>query len=118
MTVPGAGCIISAVVSRTGRFHLQVKIAEAFRLSEEALIVIGGRISVRDQAARRLEATISWSIKSAGEKVQVELLGVDGDVHVLVKSASRMPTTLVDWGKNADNIWRFTDWLMKTQPKA
>ncbi len=118
MTVPGPGCIICVVVSRTGRFNLQVKLAEAFRLSEEALIVIGGRISVRDQAAGRLEATIPFSFKSAGEKVQVELLGADGDVLVLVTSASRMPTTLVDWGKNADNISRFTDWLMKAQPKA
>jgi len=67
-----------------------------FRLSEEALILIGGHISVRDEAARRLEATIPFSFKSFGERVQVELLGVDGDVLVLVKSASRMPTTLAD----------------------
>jgi len=106
------------VVSKTARFHLQVKLVEAFRLSEEALIVIGGRLSVRDQAARRLEATVPFSFKSFGEKVQVELLGIDGDVLVQVKSVSRMPTTLLDWGKNADNIARFTDWLTKTQPQS
>lgn len=106
------------MVSRTGRFHLQLKLADAFRLSEEALIVIGGRISVRDQAAGRLEATIPISFKSWGEKVQVEVLGVDGDVLVQVESASRLRTTLIDWGKNADNIARFTDWLTKTQPRS
>jgi hypothetical protein len=116
--MPGPCLDNQLVVSRTGRFHLQVNLEDAFRLSEEALIVIGGRISVRDQTARRLEATIPFSFKSFGEKVQVELLGVDGDVLVLVKSASRMPTTLADWGKNADNISRFTAWLTKTQAKA
>jgi hypothetical protein len=110
--------IIEVVVSRAGRVHLQVRLSDGFRLSEEALIVIGGRISVRDQAARRLEATIPLSLKSLGEKIDVEVLGVDGDVLVQVKSASRMPTTLINWGKNADNILRFTNWLAKTEPKA
>lgn len=96
MPEPRAGSIIRVVVSRTGRVHLQIKLEDAFRLSEEALIVIGGHISVRDEAARRLEATVPFSFKSFGERVQVELLGVDGDVLVLVKSASRMPTTLAD----------------------
>jgi hypothetical protein len=110
--------IIEVVVSRAGRVHLQVRLSDGFRLSEEALIVIGGRISVRDQAGRRLEATIPLSLKSLGEKVDVEVLGIDGDVLVHVKSASRMPMTLIDWGKNADNILRFTNWLAKTEAKA
>jgi hypothetical protein len=102
------------MVSREGRVRLQVKLADAFRLSEEALIVIGGRIAVRDQAAGRLEATLPFTFKSFGENVHVAVSGVDGDVQVEVKSASRLPTTLIDWGKNADNLKRFSDWLTKT----
>jgi hypothetical protein len=106
------------VVSRESRVHLKGKLVDAFRLSEEALIVIGGRISVRDQAAGRLEATIPVSLKSWGEKVQVNVSGVDGDVLVQVKSTSRLRTTLFDMGKNADNVKRFADWLTKTEPAA
>jgi hypothetical protein len=102
------------VVTREARIHLEVKVADAFRLSEEALIVVGGRISLRDSVAGRLEATVPFSFKSWGEKIQVCVSGVDGDVLVEVKSSSGMRTTLVDWGKNADNIKRFSDWLMKT----
>jgi hypothetical protein len=39
---------------------------------------------------------------------------VDGDVQVQVKSTRRMSTTLIDWGKNADNVKRLSDWLTKT----
>jgi hypothetical protein len=104
------------VVSRESELHLQLKVADAFRLSEEALIVIGGRISIRDQAAGRLEAITPWTMKSWGETIQVAVMGVDGDVFVHVKSACRLSTTIVDWGKNADNLKRFGDWLTKTAP--
>jgi hypothetical protein len=102
------------VIYREREFHLEVSRSEAFRLSEEALIIVGGRISLRDQAAGRLAATTPFSFKSFGETVQVEVSGANGDIRVQVKSASRLPTTLVDWGTNDDNIRRFGDWLTKT----
>jgi hypothetical protein len=44
-----SGCLIIVnVISREKQIVLQAKVADAFRLSEEALIVIGGRISDRD----------------------------------------------------------------------
>jgi hypothetical protein len=70
--------------------------------------------SPRDQGTGRLAATIPFSFKSFGETVQVEVSGVDGDIRVHVKSAGRLPTTLLDWGKNHDNVKRFGDWLTKT----
>jgi hypothetical protein len=103
------------VVAREGQIHLQDKLADAFRLSEEALIVIGGRISHRDQASGHLNATIPWTMKSWGEHVQVAVAGVDGVVTVHVRSSSALSTTLVDWGKNSDNVKRFTDWVTKTR---
>lgn len=99
------------MVSREGRIHLGVKLADAFRLSEEALIVVGGHIVLRDPAAGRLEAKIPFSVKSFGENMHIEVSGVDGDVLVQVTSATRAPWTLGDWGKNADNVNRFTDWV-------
>jgi len=38
---------------------------------------------------------------------------VDGDVLVQIKSRSSLPTTLIDWGKNADNVRRFLSAVAK-----
>ena len=93
---------------------MQATVADAFRLSEEALIVIGGRIAVRDQVAGRLFATTPWSFKSWGENIHVVVGGADGDVSVDVRIESKLSTTLIDWGQSADDIKRFGDWLTKT----
>jgi hypothetical protein len=103
------------MVSREGQFHLQASVADAFRRSEEALIAIGGRISVRDQATGYLTAKTPWSIRSWGDNIKVVIAGADDDVDVHFRSDSRLPTTLIDWGKSADNMKRFGDWLTKTQ---
>jgi hypothetical protein len=70
-------------------------------------MAVGAGIRKRDQAAGRLEAIFPLSWRSWGEKVGVDVLGVDGDVVVQVKSKSTLRTTLADWGKNAYNVRRF-----------
>ena len=102
---------------RKGEFRLQLKVDDAFRLSEEALLLIGGRLSVRDLATGSLEASTPWNLKSWGEYITVAVVGVDGDVIVDVTIASRVPTTLIDWGQSADDLKRFGDWVTKTQPR-
>ena len=106
--------IIDDVISREARFHLQATVADAFRLSEEALIVIGGRIAVRDREAGRLFATTPWSLKSWGENINVAVGGSDGDVSVQVRIDTKLSTTLIDWGQSSDDMKRFGDWLTKT----
>ena len=93
---------------------MQATVAEAFRLSEEALIVIGGRIAGRDRAAGQLFATMPWSLKSWGENIWVAVGGSDGEVSVRVRIDSKLSTTLIDWGQSADEMKRFGDWLTKT----
>lgn len=85
----------------------------AFRRSEQALMAIGAGIRKRDQAAGRLEAAFGINWRSWGENIEVDVLGVDGDALVQVKSRSAMPLTLEDWGKNADNVRRFLGALTK-----
>jgi hypothetical protein len=76
-------------------------------------MAIGAGIRKRDQAGVRLEAIFPVNWRSWGESVGVDVLGVDGDALVQVKSRSRLPTTLIDWGKNADNVRRFLSALAK-----
>lgn len=94
---------------------LPAKVADAFRLSQEALIVIGGRITVRDPGTGHLVGTIPWSMKSWGETITVAVGGADGNASVYVRSESRLATTLIDWGQSADNLKRFGDWVTKDQ---
>ena len=70
-------------------------------------MAIGAGIRKRDQPAGRLHAIFPISWRSWGETVGVDVLGVDGDALVQIKSRSRLPTTLIDWGKNAQNVRRF-----------
>ena len=103
------------MISREHQFHLTDSVADAFRLSEEALIVIGGRLKVRDRQAGRLVATTPWGFKSWGQNIQVAVGGADGDVSVHLTIESKVSTTLIDWGQSADDMKRFGDWLTKTR---
>ena len=76
-------------------------------------MAIGAGIRKRDQAAGRLDAIFPISWRSWGESVGVNVLGVDGDALVHIKSRSALPTTLIDWGKNGDNVRRFLAALTK-----
>ena len=76
-------------------------------------MAIGAGIRKRDQPAGRLEAIFPISWRSWGETVGVDVLGVDGDALVQIKSRSRLPTTLIDWGKNGENVRRFLSALAK-----
>ena len=61
-------------------------------------MAIGAGIRKRDQAAGRLDAIFAISWRSWGESVGVR---------------SALPTTLIDWGKNGDNVRRFLAALTK-----
>jgi hypothetical protein len=70
-------------------------------------MAIGAGIRKRDRASGRLEAIFPISWRSWGENVGVDVLGVDGDALVQIKSRCRFPLQLADWGKNAENVRRF-----------
>jgi hypothetical protein len=99
------------VVAREAQVRVQSNVVDAFRRSQEALVGIGGIVTVADRSTGRLEARMPMSFRSWGERVQVDVSGADGDVLVRIRSASRWPTTLIDWGKNADNLNRFLGWF-------
>ena len=74
-------------------------------------MLIGGVVTEADSSTGKLEARMPITFRSFGERVQVEVSGADGDVLLRVRSASRLRTTLIDWGKNADNLQRFLGWF-------
>jgi hypothetical protein len=106
---------MEAMVTKKGQIHLQLPLAEAYRRSAQALNVIGGIVKSEDQSLGRIVGTVPISWKSWGERVVVEVSGVDNDVLVRVTSKTRLPTQLVDLGKNAQNVKRFLDRLSRSQ---
>jgi hypothetical protein len=99
------------VVRRRVELNLEMTRVDAFHRAEEALIIAGAIINFRDSVAGRIAATMPMSFKSFGETVNVEISGSDGDVRVGIESISRLRTTLLDWGKNSENVGRVAAWM-------
>lgn len=99
------------MVVKQGEIQLSTPLTEAYRRSAQALNVIGGKVKTEDPSTGRIEGTVSMSLTSWGENILIQVSGVDDGAMVRISSSSRMPTTLVDFGKNAQNVRRFLDWL-------
>lgn len=57
-----------------------------------------------------LKCGISW--ESWGEKITVRVFdNQDGNTRLIIHSKSALPTTLIDWGKNRQNVQRVTVYL-------
>ena len=99
------------MVTKKGETHLHTPLSDAYRRAGEALSAIGARVTAEDEASGRIEGKLSVNWRSWGENLSVEVSGVDNDALVRVTSASRLPTTLFDYGKNAGNVKRFLETL-------
>lgn len=99
------------MVTKQGEIQLNAPLSEAYRRSAQALNVIGGKVKTEDPSTGKIEGTISMSLTSWGENILIEVTGVDDRAVVHIRSSSSWPTTLFDFGKNAQNVRRFLDWL-------
>lgn len=99
------------MVVKHGEIQLRAPLSEAYRRSAEALNVIGGKVKTEDPSTGRIEGTISMSLTSWGENILIQVSGVDDGAVVRISSSSSWPTTLFDFGKNAQNVRRLLDWL-------
>lgn len=81
--------------------------ARAFNHAVHVIWAMGGKVKVGNPEPGFLEARLPMSLRSEGERFNVEVSGDDGDVALHVRSRSILPTTLFDFGKNVDNVRRF-----------
>lgn len=68
---------------------------------------IGGtkfKLVSQDDAAHVMEVKTGISLRSWGEKLRIELAPEGSGTRVSVSSASRLKTTLIDYGKNNENV--------------
>lgn len=78
-----------------------------------------GRIVSEDRTKGRIDAQTGWSWKSWGEKISFDIRKQAGDKSVIsVTSRPKVGTTLVDYGKNLDNVEKISIYLKNHQKNS
>jgi hypothetical protein len=74
--------------------------------------VQAAKVNEADESSRSVELKVGISFKSWGERVRIEL-APEGESSTRAKVSSKpsLGTTMVDYGKNQDNVNRVVAWL-------
>lgn len=95
-------------VQKDKSFRAQYPYAQAFDIARAALMGMGVVIQQADSANGEIVARTGASLQSFGEIISVQLRSAGTDqTDVYIRSASAVQTTLVDWGKNQQNLDTF-----------
>jgi hypothetical protein len=92
-------------MSRSAEETLEVPAApqETLRRVWEVLAQSFGG-SVDQVSGTELAVTTAGSFRSWGERVSCTVEPTQAGSRIVVRSRSRLSTTLLDWGKNGDNV--------------
>lgn len=94
------------------RIEMQLNYDRTFELVFKALTALAWSIrgvNIRDGI---IKADVSMSPKSWGERIHITCSSLSPNLSIIeVSSQSRWTSTLVDWGKNKENIERFENIL-------
>jgi hypothetical protein len=94
--------------------ELPIDLDDAFQLCRAASVETLGKAKVRtsDERERRLELTTRPTFTSWGERIELQVDGVDGTATVTVSSRPSFTATLVDYGRNRRNVEQLTGRLL------
>jgi hypothetical protein len=92
-------------------------IDEAYRRALSATDAFNrAKVSAADEQAHRVELKVGMSFKSWGEKVTIGLTPEgEGVTRADLSSQASLGTTMVDYGKNHDNVQQVKDWLLGSE---
>ncbi|MGB8647645.1 MAG: hypothetical protein WCF84_20595 [Anaerolineae bacterium] len=111
---PDAPLDLSPVQSRT--VDLALDIAAAYRLCAAALLALPARIAGQNELMG-LDAKTRASGFSRGEALKITLTPlVDGRTRITIVSRPRTRTTLVDYGRNYENVEKVLTYLSRMAP--
>lgn len=74
---------------------------ELFLNSVEAINLVGFELIKVDRVSGQIEAKTNRSIRSYGENIFIK---INQNSNVFIRSKSSVRTTLIDWGKNKENL--------------
>jgi len=80
---------------------------EAIIAVEYALKHCGFSLTQKDYEQKIINAEAPWTMKSFGERIQVILKSKENGTLIHFYSACKMPTQIIDWGKNKQNADKF-----------
>lgn len=106
-------------VSQAKTIELQLPFYKTCNLCVASLESINGRIAEKTEqeegAGAKVVAKTKMNWKSFGETVQFDILKVNSDkTEVKISSRPKLPMTLVDYGRNLENVKKITDFLMNS----
>lgn len=112
-----AGAVLSGrrACLQEDSFEVGAGVGRVFERSEAILTLLSarGRITRADPKGGQLEGRLATSLLSWGEKVSLELTALGPErTRVAVRSWCVLATTLVDYGKNAENLLRIRSALV------
>lgn len=81
---------------------------QIFPKCQEAVYRSGFNLIKSDISSGHIEAKVGMGLRSFGENISIQ---VDQKGTVVVRSECAISTTMVDWGKNKDNVTKFFDSL-------
>ncbi|MDL4842358.1 hypothetical protein [Aquibacillus rhizosphaerae] len=97
---------LDSSVRQETEFKIDVSFKEALELCKESISSVkGAQIKQEDYANGIIRVKTSMTLKSWGEKIVFRVQKINDEVsNVYVQSKPTLPTTLVDYGKNSNNI--------------
>lgn len=98
-------------------FEVAAEASQVFDRSRAVLSLLsaGGSVERAEEGAGVIEARLATSWRSWGERIALEISHLGPQrARVKVSSWSALPTTLVDYGKNAENLLRFRSALQES----
>lgn len=96
--------------------ELQLPYDKTFDLCIESLDTIGGTVKQEERSLGKVVSKIGMTWKSFGETVQFDIHKIDDKkTQVQVLSKPALPITLVDYGKNLENVEKITEFLEKNK---
>ncbi len=94
------------------RIEIQLNYDRTFELIFKTLSALAWSITEVNKRDGIIKADVSMSLKSWGERIHITCSSLSPNLSVIeVSSRSRWASTLVDWGKNKENVKRFENIL-------
>lgn len=94
------------------RIEIQLNYDRTFELIFKTLSALAWSITEINKRDGIIKADVSMSLKSWGERIHITCSSLSPNLSVIeVSSRSRWASTLVDWGKNKENVERFENIL-------
>lgn len=106
----------SKSVHQTRELELRLPDDKVFDLCMASLSLVRGMVQQEERSMGRLVAKTGFSWKSNGEIIDFTLTKLEDEhTRVVISSKPAISITLVDWGRNKQNIERISEFLKKRE---